>query len=351
VTDHAALTGLGNDDHPQYLLAGVRDAADGFVVTGTVGTGTLAASGAGTRFVWYPRRAALRAGRVGLDQWDDANIGNYSVAMGLNTIASADYSVAMGLSTTASGGQSFAVGYNTVASANRAVAMGVATTASGLYSTALGSSTTASGNIATATGYNTTASGLYATSMGGNTTASGTRSTAMGESTTAQASMSLAIGRYNVVAGDEVAWLAADPLFVAGNGTGDASRSNALTLLKNGNLTIAGTLTQNSDIRLKEDVEPVRGALDGLLGLTPIRYRVRAGTGHPTERQIGLSAQEVERVFPELVIADSEGNLSVAYANLTALLIRALQEQQVEIDLLRSELDGLRAGKGASQSR
>jgi multidrug efflux pump subunit AcrA (membrane-fusion protein) len=85
--------------------------------------------------------------------------------------------------------------------------------------------------------------------------------------------------------------------------------------------------------------------LDGLLGLTPIRYRFREGTGHPLERQIGLSAQEVERAFPELVSRDSKGYLSVAYTNLTAVLVRAIQEQQAEIEALRAEVAALRAAR------
>jgi endosialidase-like protein len=164
----------------------------------------------------------------------------------------------------------------------------------------------------------------------------------MGDGTTAQAYASLAIGEYNVVAGIPEFGISTDPVFVAGNGSFGA-RSNALTLLRSGNLTIAGSLSQNSDIRLKEEVEPLEGVLDRVLELVPIRYRFREGTGHPRERKVGLSAQAVEPLFPELVMGGADGYLAVAYADLSAVLVRAIQEQQQQIEALRKELADLRA--------
>ena len=163
----------------------------------------------------------------------------------------------------------------------------------------------------------------------------------MGALTTAQAFASTVIGQRNVIAGTTTSWVDTDPLFVAGNGT--SLPSNALTLLKNGNMTIAGTLTQSSDLRFKEGIEPLESALSGVLDLRPIRYRFREGTGHPTDPQIGLGAQDVERVFPELVHRDSQGQLSVAYTQLTAVLVRAIQEQQQMIETLRAEIAALQA--------
>ena len=52
---------------------------------------------------------------------------------------------------------------------------------------------------------------------------------------------------------------------------------------------------------------------------------------------VGLIAQEVEKVFPELV-AGEEGNKSVAYGNLVAPLIEAVKAQQVEIEMLRARI-------------
>jgi hypothetical protein len=300
---HSGLTGLATDDHTQYLLAnGVRTTNDGFAVAGTLNAGSIPATGAGVRLMWYPGKGAFRVGRVISSEWDDGNVGEVSTAVGARTTASGDGSFASG----------------------------VFTTASGATSTAMGSGSRASGNSSTAIGDGAIAIGASSTAFG---------------SATASAYSSVAIGRWNVVGGSDGFWNPADPLLVAGNGSSAGSLSNALTLSKSGNLTIAGALTQSSDIRLKEDIEPVDDALDGVLRLTPIRYRFREGTGHPTESRIGLSAQEVREIFPELVEEDMQGFLGVAYTDLAAILVRAMQEQQAEVDSLRRTVDELRGDR------
>ena len=153
---------------------------NGIIATGTIGSGTALNLGAGTRMMWYPKKAAFREGNVNGSQWNDANIGDYSFASGYSTTASGYSSSAMGLGTTASGYSSTAIGYYTTASGQYSTAMGEAKTASGYSSTAIGNNTTASGNYSTAMGYYTTASGNNSTAMGGGTTASGDFSTAMG---------------------------------------------------------------------------------------------------------------------------------------------------------------------------
>ena len=75
----------------------------GLLAGGAEGTGSIPATGAGTRLMWYPARAALRAGYVEGTQWDDLNIGFFSTALGANTVASNIESTAMGQGTTASG--------------------------------------------------------------------------------------------------------------------------------------------------------------------------------------------------------------------------------------------------------
>jgi trimeric autotransporter adhesin len=143
----------------------VVDSAGGIVAYGTLDTGAIPASGPGVRMMWYPGKAAFRAGSAG-SHWNDASVGTYSTATGYETKASGTSSTAMGASTTASGFAS--------------TAMGASTTASGSSSTAMGASTTASGDRSTAMGNITTASGWYSTAMGASTTASGHYSTAMG---------------------------------------------------------------------------------------------------------------------------------------------------------------------------
>jgi uncharacterized coiled-coil protein SlyX len=87
------------------------------------GTG-IPAEGSGTRMVWYPRKAAFRAGYINGTQWDAANIGLYSVAMGQSVRASGDNAVALGVRSTAANGSSFAVGEDNTATGYGSVAMG-----------------------------------------------------------------------------------------------------------------------------------------------------------------------------------------------------------------------------------
>lgn len=87
------------------------------------GTG-VPAEGAGTRLVWYPRKGAFRAGGIAGTQWDAANIGDYSVAIGQDVRASASNAVAFGLRTTAAQQSSFAAGEDNTASGAASVALG-----------------------------------------------------------------------------------------------------------------------------------------------------------------------------------------------------------------------------------
>jgi len=194
----------------------------------------LATAGAGTRLIWYPKKAVFRAGYVSGTKWDEpTNIGNYSVAMGQDPRADADHSIALGYGTNTTGANSFATGKSATASGADSIAMGNATVASGTRSVAMGDTTTASGMNSTATGNNTTAIGNF--------------STAMDNYTTARAYASLVIGQYNIVTGTETTnnWIDTDPLFIIGNGNGivgDPNQyANALTVLKNGNVGIGTT--------------------------------------------------------------------------------------------------------------
>ena len=172
--------------------------------------------GAGTRMMWYPDKAAFRAGGVSGTQWDKSNIGfnsfasglstkassYYTTALGFHSVASENYATAIGQQTTASGISSTALGSNTIASGEASTAMGSFSDATGIISTAMGYSTTASGGTSTAMGYNTIASGDYSTAMGNSSNASGLISTAMGSITTASGDYSTAMGRATTASGE-----------------------------------------------------------------------------------------------------------------------------------------------------
>lgn len=100
---------------------------NGALLVGGTYTGTsigMAAEGAGTRLIWHPEKGAFRVGVVQGVQWDDSRIGNYSIAAGLNVIASGNNSSAFGLGSTASAQASFAAGENTAATGAASVALG-----------------------------------------------------------------------------------------------------------------------------------------------------------------------------------------------------------------------------------
>ena len=129
-------------------------------------TGSTPVSGAGIRLMWIPAKAAFRAGQAIGALWDDANIGNYSVAFGNGTTASGITSSAFGINTTASNDGSSAFGYYTTASGQNSIAFGSYTIASGVLSAAFGSNTTASGTNSFVVGNNSTATTTSSIALG-----------------------------------------------------------------------------------------------------------------------------------------------------------------------------------------
>ena len=252
--------------------------------------------------------------------------------------ASGSYSTAMGDGTTASGDYSTSMGRSTAASALYSTAMGRSTAASALYSTAMGYGTDASGYFSTAMGSSTTASALYSTAMGDGTIASGSRSTAMGSYTTASDYASLSIGRFNSVnstvtaGGSATSFDTDNAAFVIGNGTGSSTKSDAFVVYFNGNATLSGDLTINSDARLKDNIQPLGSTLNKLHQIEGKTYSFKKDEEHTPK--IGVLAQEVQAVFPELVTEGGDGILSVNYQGLVPVLINAINEQDAKIAAL-----------------
>ena len=203
-------------------------------------------------------------------------------------------------------------------------------TASGSLSTAMGDGSTASGYSSTAMGYETTASGYYSTAMGGGTTASGVSSTAMGVSTTASDYASLVIGLYNSSgssATSATSFSTSAPAFVIGNGT-FFNKSDAFKVMFNGDTTVGGDITISSDARLKSNIVSLGSTLSKLLLIDGKSYEKDG------KQRIGVLAQEIQEVFPELVTEDGNEMLAVNYQGLVPILINALKEQDEKINRL-----------------
>ena len=286
---------------------------------------------------------------------------SYSNSTSTTRGATGNYSISMGYETTASGLYSTAMGYLTTASDRYCTAMGDRTTASGWYSTAMGGETTASGNNSVAMGYqttasafnsiamgqNTTASGDISTAMGHQTTASGELSTAMGNGTTASDFASLTIGLYNSVNSTETSNGSAysfdtdNAAFVIGNGTASNALSDAFVVRFNGDATLSGDLTINSDERLKDNIQPLGSTLNKLHQIEAKTYSLKKDEEHTPK--IGVLAQEVQLVFPELVTEGADGILSVNYQGLVPVLINAINEQEVKMSEQDAKIAALEA--------
>jgi hypothetical protein len=109
-----------------------------------------------------------------------------------------------------------------------------------------------------------------------------------------------------------------------------------------GNICAANFMCQ-SDARLKQDVTNLKYGVRHLLQLRPVSWRWK----DPKQRQptLGLVAQEVEPVMPELVLhgTDAKDSLGLNYLGLIPVLVKGIQEQQEQIDALRKVNDSLNA--------
>jgi hypothetical protein len=143
-------------------------------------------------------------------------------------------------------------------------------------------------------------------------------------------------------------------------------------------LEVDGTITENSDINLKKDIHLLSDEqtrqIDKLKTLSAIKYKLKTpaelndfiqaeldtmavdprtieyNTEKYTKDRIGLSAQEVQQVFPELVKVGNDGYLSMNYIGLIPVLVDALKEQEqaigeqyAEIETLKKEIDKLQS--------
>lgn len=123
----------------------------------------------------------------------------------------------------------------------------------------------------------------------------------------------------------------------------------------NGNVNVTGNLTWGSDQKLKENIKPVDRILDKIMLLKPSLYNFKKEYNKmnlPNGEQIGFIAQDLEKVFPQLVknIIDQQPEKGkqteykgVNYIGLIPLLAKAIQEQQEEITALKQEVKNLSA--------
>lgn len=93
-----------------------------------------------------------------------------------------------------------------------------------------------------------------------------------------------------------------------------------------------------SDARYKKNVEPIQNPMAKIMGLNGVTFDWDHEK-YPNEqfkkgKDSGFIAQEVEKVFPEVVLTDSQGYKALEYGNLSALLVEGIKQQQKEINEL-----------------
>jgi hypothetical protein len=87
-----------------------------------------------------------------------------------------------------------------------------------------------------------------------------------------------------------------------------------------------------SDIRLKRDIQELNGTLEKVMNLHPISFVWNEKSEKAGKKDIGISGQEIEKYFPELVFKNDDGYISVDYSKLSVVAISAIKEQQKIIE-------------------
>ena len=128
---------------------------------------------------------------------------------------------------------------------------------------------------------------------------------------------------------------AVDGLHLNADG-GDVTINNNLTdkvTFSGGEITASGDITAYSDRALKRNIQTIENALDKVMAMRGVTYQKDEKDG------VGVIAQEVEEVLPEVVKKDGYGMRSVAYGNMVGVLIEAIKEQQAQIEELKLKLN------------
>ncbi len=250
----------------------------------------------------------------------------------------------------------FALISNTSGDLNTAVGTGaLPSNTTGNTNTAVGvdaldSNTTASAN--TAVGYEA----LFGTSTGSNNTAvganalvntSGSGNVALGWI----AGSNITTGSYNIDIGNNPPGDESNTIrignpsrqtaaFLAGVNGVTVSSGTQVYIDSNGQL---GTVT--SSLRFKEEVEDMGEATDGLMKLRPVTFRYKAPYDDGTHLlQYGLIAEEVAKVYPDLVQYDDKGKpFTVRYHAVNAMLLNEVQKQHAAIEQQKAQLQGQEA--------
>ncbi len=128
-------------------------------------------------------------------------------------------------------------------------------------------------------------------------------------------------------------------------GTDDTGSAQVFELHADGSAWLAGGLSQNSDRRLKRDIQTVGSALDKIRQMRGVTYRWnrnQPGGRIPDNRlHYGFIAQEVEEIIPEIVAEGSNGYKTIQYSEVSSVLVEAIKEQQTLIETQQETIETL----------
>jgi len=100
-----------------------------------------------------------------------------------------------------------------------------------------------------------------------------------------------------------------------------------------GSIRASGTILQSSDERLKENIYPIDNAFDRVNNIEGVYFNWK----DKSERNVGVLAQQVEKVLPEVVSQDGNGYLNVDYGGIVPLLLEAIKELEARITELEKK--------------
>lgn len=103
-----------------------------------------------------------------------------------------------------------------------------------------------------------------------------------------------------------------------------------------GAITATGDVTAFSDQRLKEDIKPLEDSLEKVQAIKGVSFVKK--NDEDKKQNIGFIAQQLKEILPEVVHENEDGIHSVAYGNITALLVEAVKEQQEIISQLEERI-------------
>ena len=120
-----------------------------------------------------------------------------------------------------------------------------------------------------------------------------------------------------------------------GTNVGIGTTGNGYKLRVQGNVYISGTLTEASSLALKENIETYSPSLEKINKIRPVRYNKKESN----KKEVGLVAEELAEMFPELVEMDKDGNpAGVNYSRAVAVLLHGFKELYKEVKELKEKI-------------